>query len=211
MKRLVAFTGAGISVASGLPTFDFCWRGIPARDLLTLPFFLRDPEQFYAFFREALVAWTGAAPNEAHLALARARIPVVTQNIDGLHQRAGSESVCELHGSLREMVCLTCGWRVGLSLPKDGPPLCRCGKVLKPDVVLFEEPLQDWEEALALLASADHVLVVGTSLAVAPACYLPQLAARQGATIELLNEDAARQVPLAIERLRRKGEAGVLV
>lgn len=205
MAGIIAFTGAGISVASGLPTFDFHWHGIPARELLTLSAFQRDPDQFFDFFRDALATWGKASPNEAHLAIALAKIPVITQNIDGLHQRAGSATVCELHGNLRSMVCPACRRRAPLALPESGPPHCHCGGIFKPDVVLFEEPLQDWEEAMALLAGATHVLVVGTSLAVAPACYIPNLAARQGANIEILNDDAARDVPAAIERLRQEG------
>lgn len=205
MKKVVAFTGAGISVESGLPTFDFTWRGIPARELLTLSSFISDPERFYLFFREALARWGAAAPNAAHLALARAAIPIITQNIDGLHHRAGSRIVVELHGNLRHFVCLGCGHREPLALPAEGLPLCRCGCVLKPDVVLFDEVLHDWEEALALLGGVDHLLVIGTSLTVAPACFIPGYAAARGATVEIINEAAAERVPEAIERLRREG------
>lgn len=208
MARVVAFTGAGISVASGLPTFDFTWRGIPARDLLTLSFFRAEPERFYRFFREAMTAWGGAAPNAAHHAIARAGIPVITQNIDGLHQRAGSSVVHELHGNIGGMVCLDCGWRGRLALPPEGLPLCACGAVKKPDVVLFEEPLRDWEGALALLDGVEHLLVVGTSLLVAPACYLPGLAGARGARVEIINEDAAVRVPEAVARLAGEGAIG---
>ncbi|NLG85451.1 MAG: NAD-dependent protein deacylase [Firmicutes bacterium] len=205
MKKVVAFTGAGISVASGLPTFDFTWRGIPARDLLTIESFLADPERFYLFFREALARWQAATPNPAHRALAAAEIPVITQNIDGLHQRAGSRVVVELHGNLRHMVCLGCGHREPLVLPPTGLPLCRCGRVLKPDVVLFGEELHGWEEAIALLEGVEHLLVIGTSLTVAPACYIPGYAAASGATVEIINEAAATKVPEAVARLRREG------
>ncbi|MGQ9780230.1 MAG: SIR2 family NAD-dependent protein deacylase [Bacillota bacterium] len=205
MKKVVAFTGAGISVESGLPTFDFTWRGIPARELLTLSSFLADPERFYLFFREALARWHAAAPNAAHLALAEAEIPVITQNIDGLHQRAGSRVVVELHGNLRTLVCLGCGHREPLVLPPEGLPLCRCGRVLKPDVVLFGEQLHGWEEAMALLRGVEHLLVIGTSLTVAPACYIPGYAAAAGATIEVINDAAATKVPEALARLRREG------
>ena len=205
MKKVVAFTGAGISVESGLPTFDFTWRGIPARELLTLSSFLADPERFYLFFREALARWHAAAPNAAHLALARAGIPVITQNIDGFHQRAGSRIVVELHGNLRHLVCLGCGRREPLALPPEGLPFCRCGRILKPDVVLFDEVLHDWEEAMAILAGAGHLLVIGTSLTVAPACFIPGYAAACGATVEIINEAAATKVPEALARLRREG------
>ncbi len=205
MAAVIAFTGAGISVASGLPTFDFTWRGLPARALLSRSAFRRDPELFYDFFREALGRWGAAAPNAAHLALAQAGIPVITQNIDGLHQRAGSRLVCELHGNLREMLCLACGKLVPLDLPEASVPRCTCGGICKPNVVLFEEGLHDWEQAVALLQEVRHLLVVGTSLAVAPACYLPEMAAARGAEVEIINTDAHLLVPAALDRLRCEG------
>ncbi len=205
MAGVVALTGAGISVASGLPTFDFHWRGMPARDLLTLTSFQDDPERFYLFFRDALTTWGAAAPNGAHLALAGAGIPIITQNIDGLHQRAGSRVVRELHGSLRQLVCLRCGHREPLALPPEGLPLCACGSVLKPDVVLFDEQLRDWEGAVALLTDVTHLLVIGTSLTVAPACYLPGIAAAHGARIETVNEAAEVRVPALLARLASEG------
>lgn len=203
--RVAALTGAGISVQSGLPTFDFSWRGIPARDLLTLQSFLSDPERFYAFFLEAIEAWRKAEPNKAHTAIAEAGIPVITQNIDGLHQKAGSTIVVEIHGNLRRSVCLACGYRGPLELSSGSLPRCACGSVLKPDVVLFDEQPRDWQRALALLAEVRHLLVVGTSLTVAPACYLPGYAESRGASVELINEEAAERVPEALERLRREG------
>jgi NAD-dependent deacetylase len=192
-------------VASGLPTFDFAWRGVPARELLTLSSFLADPARFYLFFREALETWGEAQPNAAHRAIARAGLPVITQNIDGLHQEAGSRIVCELHGNLRGMTCPRCGWRGPMVLPDEGPPACSCGAVPKPDAVLCEESLQDWEKAVALLNDAVHLLVVGTSLQVAPACHLPEFAAARGARVEIINLAAETRVPEAIARLEREG------
>ena len=205
MAKIVALTGAGISVASGLPTFDFQWRGIPARDLLTLSSFQADPERFYLFFREALAAWSNATPNAAHLALARAGIPIITQNIDGLHQAAGSCHVCELHGNLHSLLCLRCGTKTPLTLPADGIPMCACGGVLKPDVVLFDEQLHEWGEAAALLLDVERLLVIGTSLAVAPACHLPGIAAAHGARIDMVNDAAEEKVPALLAKLEREG------
>jgi NAD-dependent deacetylase len=196
----VAFTGAGISVASGLPTFDITWKGIPIRDLLTAYYFQQDPEGFYEMFRE-VEQWKDVSPNPAHLALAVAQIPVITQNVDGLHQKAGSRQVYELHGHLREMICLGCGnitpWQ-DLNL---GIPYCECGRILKPRVVLFGDDLMNWDEAELEIRKADLVLVIGCSLQIAPACYLPEMAQANGADIITVNEKAEEEVPRLIKEL----------
>lgn len=196
----VAFTGAGISVASGLPTFDITWKGIPARELLTAEFFYRDPVGFFEFFRE-VEKWKDAPPNLAHLALAEAKMPVVTQNVDGLHQKAGSLKVYEIHGHLREMFCLNCGkitpWK-NLNL---GVPYCDCGQILKPRVVLYGDGLLNWDESVNEIQKADLVLVVGCSLQTAPACYLPQMAQNHGADIITINEQAEVEVPRLLKEL----------
>lgn len=196
----VAFTGAGISVASGLPTFDATWKGIPVRDLLTRDWFDQDPVGFYDFFK-SILDWGQKSPNPAHRGIAEAGIPVVTQNIDGLHQKAGSQEVYEVHGNLREMVCPECG-RVYPWKPLDaGLPHCHCGKVLKPQVVLFGDDLLVWDEAVTQMERADLVLVVGCSLTVAPACYLPEIAMGKGAETIVINERAETEVPRVLTEL----------
>ncbi len=199
MANIVAFTGAGISVASGLPTFgDDTWRGRPVRELLTKTFFLRHPEEFYAYYWEGLYGWQEASPNPAHLSLARAGASIITQNIDGLHQAAGSEDVLELHGNLRELVCekcntlyKSCDWRA-----RAGVPLCPSdGHILKPNVVLFEEIPHGFDEAIERIRGADWLLVIGTSLQVAPACYLPEFARRWRIPVVIINEAAEIEVP----------------
>jgi NAD-dependent deacetylase len=203
MKRYhypVVFTGAGISVASGLPTFDITWNGVPIRDLLTSEFFDRDPVGFYEMFRE-VEQWKDAQPNPAHYALAEAKMPVVTQNVDGLHQKAGSTKVYEVHGNLREMICLDCyritPWK-NLTL---GVPYCDCGRILKPRVVLYGDDLMDWDESVREMQKADLVLVIGCSLQTAPACYLPQMAQARGADIIEVNEKAEVEVPGLVREL----------
>jgi NAD-dependent deacetylase len=190
----VAFTGAGISVASGLPTFNITWKGLPVRSYLTREFFERDPVGFYEFFRE-VEAWNHKEPNDAHRVLAVAGVPVVTQNIDGLHQKAGSEKVIEIHGNLREMVCPGCGRITGWKPLSAGIPVCSCGNILKPRVVLFGDDLLDWPEAVEEMRRADLVLVVGSSLEVAPACYLPQMAQANGAELVMVNEKSELELP----------------
>lgn len=196
----VAFTGAGISVASGLPTFDATWKGIPVRDLLTREWFDQDPVGFYDFFK-SILSWGEKLPNPAHFGIAEARMPVVTQNIDGLHQKAGSQEVYEIHGNLREMVCPACQ-RVYPWKPLAGElPRCNCGQILKPQVVLFGDDLLCWEAAVSQMERADLVLVVGSSLTVAPACYLPEIAASKGAELIIINECAETEVPRALKDL----------
>lgn len=206
--NVVALTGAGISVASGLPTFaDAVWEGRPVRDYLSLSYFRRRPEQFYRYFWSAVYPWRQAQPNPAHLALAAAEIGVITQNIDGLHQQAGSQAVLELHGDLRQLVCLDCGALQPVLAANVGTvPLCpHCAAILKPHVVLFEEMPLHWEEALDRLEQAELLLVVGTSLEVAPACYLPEYARRWRIPVLAFNQAAERELP------RRLRELGLLV
>ncbi|HBK85903.1 MAG TPA: iron dicitrate transport regulator FecR [Firmicutes bacterium] len=199
MSRIVALTGAGISVASGLPTFgEDTWRGRPVRQLLTKSFFVRYPEEFYNYYWEGLTPWQEAQPNAAHLALAQAGATIITQNIDGLHQAAGSQDVLELHGNLRELICEACGT---LYAAKDrrvaaGVPHCPVDQqILKPNVVLFEEVPHGFDTAIELLSGADWLLVIGTSLQVAPACYLPEFARRLRVPVKIINDAAEIEVP----------------
>lgn len=167
--RVVALTGAGISVSAGIPTFDASWRGMPVRDVLTRDFANRYPDLYGAFYQE-ISQWMDRQPTTAHRALADAGIPIVTQNIDGLHQKAGSEVVLELHGNLR-----------------DG-------------VVLFGDDVRHWWDAVELIGSATHLLVIGCSLYARPAGDLPAMAEQNGSRVIYMNEDADRQVPEWIER-----------
>lgn len=199
MARIVALTGAGISVASGLPTFgEDTWRGRPVRELLTKSFFVRNPEEFYHYYWEGLTPWQEAQPNAAHIALARSGAVVITQNIDGLHQAAGSQDVLELHGNLRELVCEDCGTLYRAKDRRAAAGVPRCPKdqhILKPNVVLFEEVPHGFDTAIERLPGADWLLVVGTSLQVAPACYLPEFAHRFRVPVKIINDAAEAEVP----------------
>lgn len=185
-QRMVAMTGAGISTESGIPDFRSS-GGIysqrqDAMKLLSLSTFYSRPKDFYQFFREAFLQYSGVLPNRGHQVLAKWEqlgklSAVITQNIDGLHQAAGSKRVLELHGHLRTVHCPKCGRE--MSMEEAGSiepyPLCpQCQVVMKPDVVLFEEPLpQDvYGEAMSEVGKTDLLLVVGTSLTVSPANLL---------------------------------------
>jgi len=202
-KSVAVLTGAGVSAESGVPTFRDAQTGLWAKyrpeDLATPRAFLRNPRlvwEWYAWRRE-LVA--GVKPNAAHLALAEmeaafAQFHLVTQNVDGLHQRAGCRTVIELHGNIMRTKCFSEG-TVVTQWPETGdvPPLCpRCGGHLRPDVVWFEEPLPaaEMEQAIKATTSCDVFLSVGTSTVVYPAASLPFEALRKGATVVEINPQA---------------------
>lgn len=222
-KRVVALTGAGISAESGVPTFrgaDGLWRNFRAEDLATPAAFARDPRlvwEWYAWRRELI---SPCRPNAAHDALARLErerprdFVLVTQNVDGLHQLAGSENVVELHGNIWKLRCLGCGAeRQDRSVPLPAiPPICpRCGGLERPGVVWFGESLPEdaLARAFAAAESCDVMLVVGTSAVVYPAAYLPQLAKNHGAYVIEINPDETPLTPLADESHR--GKAAVVL
>ena len=185
-RRIVFFGGAGVSTESGIPDFrgvDGLYRqkyAYPPETILSHEFFMRRTEEFYRFYRDKILV-EGAKPNATHLKLAQWEkegklLAVVTQNIDGLHQAAGSRKVFELHGSVLRNSCMDCGkfYDVDFIRRSSGVPKCSCGCTIKPDVVLYGESLdQDCiMGALHAIASADLLIVGGTSLSVYPAAGL---------------------------------------
>jgi len=201
--RAFVFTGAGVSTESGIPDFRGprgLWRRVPP-EVFSLDYFLEEPGRVWRLYADLYRVLASARPNPAHRAIARLEElglveAVVTQNIDGLHQAAGSRRVVELHGSGGWAVCLSCGRRLpvetALRLGEEGgwPPRCPvCGGLLKPAAVFFGEPLPEeaLREALRLAARARAVLVVGSSLRVYPAALVPEEAARRGARLAIVN------------------------
>ena len=182
-RRAVFFGGAGVSTESGIPDFRSTdglyhqqWR-YPPETILSHTFFLRRTEEFFDFYRKKML-FPNARPNPAHTALAELEkrgilAAVITQNIDGLHQAAGSRNVIELHGSVLRNHCARCGKAFSMEdiLRSAGVPRCGCGGVIKPDVVLYEEslPTDAIEQALDFIAAADLLIIGGTSLSVYPA------------------------------------------
>ncbi len=185
-KRCVFFGGAGISTESGIPDFRSVdglysqkYRFAP-ETILSHTFFMQNTEEFYRFYKDKMICLT-AQPNPAHLALARWEsegklTAVVTQNIDGLHQAAGSQQVFELHGSVHRNFCMTCHKPYGVQAIVEavGVPYCSCGGIIKPDVVLYEEGLNSevMNGAIKAISEADVLIVGGTSLVVYPAAGL---------------------------------------
>ena len=201
-SRIVFFGGAGVSTESGIPDFrsvDGLYHqkyDYPPETILSHTFWEQNPEEFYRFDRDKLIV-KGAKPNAAHLRLAKLEKQgklkaVVTQNIDGLHQAAGSKRVIELHGSIHRCRCTRCG----KPCPEEavntgvGVPRCSCGGVLRPEVVLYEEPLaeRDITDAVNFIRKADVLIVGGTSLAVYPAAGL--LRYYEGRKLALVNMGA---------------------
>ena len=182
-KRIVFFGGAGVSTESGIPDFrsvDGLYNqqyDYPPETILSHTFFMRRPEEFFRFYHNKML-FPDAQPNAAHLKLAQWEAEgklsgVVTQNIDGLHQKAGSKRVYELHGSVLRNYCMRCGKFYDLEhiMNTTGVPKCDCGGTIKPDVVLYEESLNDAVVAGACVAieDADMLIIGGTSLSVYPA------------------------------------------
>ncbi|MFL5912859.1 MAG: SIR2 family NAD-dependent protein deacylase [Gaiellaceae bacterium] len=196
----VVLTGAGISTESGIPDFRSptgIWRQYDPMEYATIDAFLADPAKVWDFYGKRLAAVRAVEPNDGHRALAdlerRGWVEaVVTQNVDGLHARAGSRTVVEVHGSLRTCSCLECGTTVSFDQALAGLPVpaCpTCGSVLKPDVVMFGEllPVEAIERAVRLAAEAGLLLVVGSSLEVYPVAGLPLETLAGGGKLALVN------------------------
>lgn len=181
--NIVFFGGAGVSTESGIPDFrseDGLYHtkySYPPERILSHSFFIQNPEVFYTFYREKIL-YLDAKSNPAHKKLAELEKlgklkAVVTQNIDGLHQKAGSKTVYELHGSIHRNYCVECGKAYSAEFVKEvkGIPHCTCGGIIKPDVVLYEESLDGTtiQSAVSAIAKADTLIIGGTSLVVYPA------------------------------------------
>ena len=201
-KNIVFFGGAGVSTESGIPDFrsvDGLYRQkfeYPPETIISHSFYLRDPEYFFSFYREKMMP-LGFEPNITHQVLARweaeGRLSaVVTQNIDGLHQKAGSQAVYELHGSILRNYCTKCHKFHTAEFVKSaaGVPRCSCGGIVKPDVVLYEEGLDGdtIEGSIHAISRADLLIVAGTSLTVYPAAGLIDY--YRGNRLVLINRDA---------------------
>ena len=200
-NRIVFFGGAGVSTASGIPDFrsaDGIYNQqseIPPEQIISYSFFLRNPDIFYKFYREKMI-YTEAKPNAAHIKLAQLEkagklSSVVTQNIDGLHQMAGSKKVYELHGSIHRNYCMKCKKEYTLDdiLNTSGIPMCTCGGIIRPDVVLYEEALKEEiiEGSVSEIMQADCLIIGGTSLNVQPAAGL--LRYFRGNNVVLINKE----------------------
>jgi NAD-dependent deacetylase len=205
-RRVVALTGAGISVPSGIPDFRSpgtgLWENVDPMEVAHIDAWRADPERFWRFYGHRFHVLEGKEPNAAHAALVALERrgllhAVVTQNIDMLHRKAGTQELVEVHGTIETSSCLRCGARYPLAdvrarMAEDaaGIPRCDCGRPLKPDVVLFGEwlPEEAIDRAFALAASADLLLCVGSSLEVHPVAQLPDLTEAAGGQVAVVTQ-----------------------
>jgi len=198
-KKIVVVTGAGISQESGIPTFrgkDGLWKKHDPMKLATIDAFYDDPRLVWEWYEDRRKNILSAKPNPGHTAIAElekfAKVVVLTQNIDGLHQKSGSTSVLELHGSIIRIKCTVCDFKDEISSRfEELPPRCKCGEILRPDVVWFGESLpQDvWSEAIIHSNSCDVMIIAGTSLVVSPANTLPIYAKQNNALLIEVNPE----------------------
>jgi len=201
-RHVVAFTGAGISAESGVPTFrgpEGIWSKFKPEELASMDAFVRNPALVWEWYTHRKTIIAAVQPNQGHIALARMerlfpRFTLITQNIDNLHRRAGSTYVHELHGNIERSYCMTCGRPCpDVSLSGQGQiPRCQaCGGIIRPDVVWFGEmlPEDEWNASAAAAAAADVFFSIGTSAVVYPAASLPLMAKRSGAYLVEVNTE----------------------
>jgi NAD-dependent deacetylase len=202
LKNCVVLTGAGISAESGIPTFrskDGLWEKYDPMVYASIEVFRKDPSKYWQIRGDFIRDYDSYEPNTAHRALVELENlgivrQVITQNIDGLHRKAGSRRVVEIHGSLREIICQQCGRTyLAPNIPEGNPPHCACGGVLKPNTVLFGEqlPPEALEVAIRESSTCRVMLVIGTSAVVYPAAHLPVVAKQHGAKIVEINIETA--------------------
>ena len=202
-QKLVFLTGAGISKDSGIPTFrepDGLWKKYDPAKLASLSAFFDNPKLVWEFFKDRQKLIKDSYPNGAHKAISEIEklnknSSILTQNIDGLHQRSGSKNIIELHGNIFETICIHCDYSEKIDtsdIQFSVPPLCKkCGKILKPNVILFEEALnqEKWSKAIEIASTSDIMFIIGTSLNVMPANLLPKYAKKNNAILIEINPD----------------------
>jgi len=198
-KKIVFVTGAGISQESGIPTFrgkDGYWRKYDPMKLASIDAFYDDPKLVWEWYDDRRKNILDVKPNEGHFAISQMEefkdVVVLTQNIDGLHQRSGSTNVLELHGSIIRIKCTVCDFIDNITENFESlPPKCKCGSMLRPDVVWFGEPLPQniWQSAIKEASICDVMIIVGTSLVVSPANTLPVYAKQNGAILIEVNPE----------------------
>ncbi|HDP36303.1 MAG TPA: NAD-dependent protein deacylase [Candidatus Atribacteria bacterium] len=234
-KYTVVLTGAGVSTGSGIADFRTpgkgLWEKVDPFKVTSITAFNEDPQRFYYFYRPRIEMLSRVSPNPAHKAIAQLEEMgyvkrLITQNIDNLHQRAGSKKVIEVHGTLREAICQRCRKMISSEIllkkideSEEKVPYCECGGVLKPNVVLFGEMLPNLDEAVNQSMRADLMLTVGSSLQVSPVNILPQYCLDRGGKLIIVNfmsthldylaevvvkEDVCDFLPAVVEVLRRK-------
>lgn len=196
MSKIVAFTGAGISKASGIPTFEELGD---LRKKLSRSYFEKYPVKFYEILKKFKDTVRNAKPNEAHIAIAKYNIPVVTMNIDSLHKKAGSKDVLEIHGNLETVFCNQCSSEFDFDVIYNSIYCKNCKSLLNPNVVLYGDMIPNYFNAIDIIGSANILLVVGTSFYTSTAGDLVYRAKNAGIKVEIINERAEELVPKFLE------------
>ncbi|MGB9874150.1 MAG: SIR2 family NAD-dependent protein deacylase [Hydrogenobacter sp.] len=220
--RIAVLTGAGISAESGVPTFrgsSGLWRTFKPEELATPQAFEKDPKLVWEWYDWRRSIIRKAKPNKGHILIAHLEqlfedFLLITQNVDGLHRKAGSKKVIELHGNIWRVLCTVCGKRYyNYQVPlEEIPPRCKyCKGLLRPDVVWFGEslPKEEWETALEFVSSCSMLLVVGTSGVVYPVAWLPFLAKQKGAKVVEINPEDTPISQIAHIRIKKKASEGM--
>ena len=210
-KRVVVLTGAGISAESGVPTFrgeDGLWKKFRPEELATFDAFISNPQLVWEWYEYRRKLISEVKPNPGHHSLVKMEeffenFHLITQNVDGLHQKAGSQNIIELHGNIKRNKCIECGRKYEELEPSSGeiPPKCGCGGMLRPDVVWFGEmlPSQVINEAYKVSSLCDIFFSIGTSAVVYPAAHLPVVAKQSGAYLVEINIERTELSDLADE------------
>jgi NAD-dependent deacetylase len=218
-KMVAVLTGAGISAESGIPTFrgsDGLWKNYRAEELATPEAYRQNPRLVWEWYKLRFETVLKAQPNAAHHALVKLaqekQLTLVTQNVDGLHERAGSRGVLELHGNITKSRCERCNFLEALQVDFEIPPVCKkCGSRMRPNVVWFGETLPNviFQKATTAFASCDTALIIGTSGVVEPAASLARLAKRQGAFVIEINPQETPLSFIADLSLRKGASKGL--
>lgn len=201
-------TGAGISRASNIPTFrgeDGLWEKYNFEEVATIDAWLKNPTKIWTFYAEGIDLILNAEPNPAHKSITQLQEHgfckyIITQNVDNLHQKDGSKDVLEIHGNITRVRCMECNEKQVYTEPlKEIPPMCKCGGMLRLDVVLFNEqlPYELINKAFDIAKKADLVFIVGTSAEVVPAATLPYISKKNGAKIIIFNKEKTEHVQIA--------------
>ena len=203
MYDIVAFTGAGISKASNVPTFQELGD---IRNKLSRQFFNSNTKEFYELLLYMKKITDSALPNPAHIALAKYNVPVITMNIDCLHKRAGSTNLIEIHGNLEYVFCPKCNKKFDFETVRESVYCNKCNEVLQPNVVLYGDSIPRYFDAINLIGLAKELLVVGTSFYTSTASFMVDRAEAAGIKVKIINENAENEVPSYLEKVLGKSE-----
>lgn len=191
MKKIVALTGAGISRASGIPTFVEMGD---LRDKLSRDYFINNPKEFYSEILKMKKLIDNVEPNDAHKALSDYDVPIITMNIDGLHQKAGSKNVLEIHGNLEYVYCEKCSKKYDFNVVQNSIYCKDCKSILQPNVVLYGDMIPYYHNAIDIIGSGTHLLVVGTSFYTSTSSYFVDSAEWAGINVDIINDNAEVKV-----------------